>query len=264
VPAEELAQVLAAWPPGALAAIAPGTERVFEFPPAIASRPRLSWTADASAVGGELAVTIDGARVMVPITTARGGADLPRIAAGRHRVRIDGAALALWIDRPPADGARVVRDRTLYRLTLDGLRVRVRQRAGEDVHVYAIVYAARPDPSPQTTIVMTVDGRRPVRRAGVSKRITMAEVRVPLPAARRSAPAVLVDLGGAPAGLPRSVGIAILDDLEPGLHEIDLNRVGGGDGAWVRFVTTARPAAAVAPALQWKVGAGPALEVIDE
>ena len=263
VPDDELALVLAAWPRGARTAIAPGAERVIESPASSAARPRLSWVVDPDAVGGALDVAIDDAHTKIAITSARGAADLPRLSPGRHRVRVVGAARALWIDRPPVDGARVLRDRTLYPLGLDGLRVRVRQRAGEDVHVYAIVYAMGAAASARTTLVMTVDGRRPPRRSGVVAHVTPPEVRVTLPAARRDAPATLVDLGGRSAGLPRSIGIALLADLEPGLHEIDLNRI-GGDALWVRFVTTQRRAAAPAPATQWSISGGPRLEVIDE
>lgn len=267
VPPDELAAVISAWPRGSLTRLAAGTTRAIGFPPTLLARPRLSWITEPAAVGGELVVTIDGERTRVPITSTRGAADLPRIAPGPHEVRIDGAAGALWIDRPPADGGgNVVHDRTLYALGLEGLRVQVRQRPGEEVHVYAILYADRAAASTSTSVVMTVDGRRPMRRPGVTGQLTVPDVRVPIPAARRNVPAVLVDLAGRSAGLPRSVGIGLLGDLVPTVHEIDLNRIGGlrDEPLWVRFVTTQRARDGAESAKQWSTRSGPKLEVIDE
>lgn len=267
VPPEELAAVISAWPAGSLTELAAGTEREFDFSPAILGRPRLSWVVEPAAVGGELALTIDGERTSVPLTSTRGAADLPRIPPGRHRVRVEGAASALWIDRPPVGTTRgIVRERTLYALDLRGLSVRVRQRPGEDIQVYAIIYAQGVPASTKTQLVMTVDGRRPVRRTGVAARLTTPELRVPVPAARRDVPALLVDLGGRTAGLPRSIGIGLLGDLAPGLHEIDLHRIGGlrEEPLWVRFVTTHHVREAAAPAAQWPTRSGPRLDVLDE
>ncbi len=267
VPPDELTAVMSAWPAGSLTELAAGTERELDFSPAILGRPRLSWVVEPAAVGGELALTIDGERTHVPLTSTRGAADLPRIAPGRHRVRVEGAASALWIDRPPVGSARgIVRERTLYALGLSGLSVRVRQRPGDEIHVYAIIYAEGVPASTKTQLVMTVDGRRPVRRTGIAGRLTTPDVRVPVPAARRDVPALLVDLGGRTAGLPRSIGIGLLGDLEPGLHEIDLNRIGGlrEEPLWVRFVTTRNLRDADGPAAQWSTRSGPRLDVLDE
>jgi len=264
VPPDELAAVLTTWPAGSLTTIAAGSERVINFAASIASRPRVSWAADPSAVGGELVVMIDDQRVRLPMATSASAADLPRIPPGLHRVRVDGPARELWIDRPPGDGATgVVRERTLYRLGLGGLSVRVPQRAEETVHVYAIVYAPAAAAVPSTTLVMTVDGRRPARRSGITNQLTSPEVRVPMPAARRTAPAVLVDLGGRPAGLPRSVGIGVLADLVAGSHGVDLYRL-GGDDLWVRFVTTQRLAGAPEPTREWSPSPGPTVEVLHD
>lgn len=238
VPAEDLADVVTTWPTGARTRIAVGTERVIDFRATSISRPQLSWSVNSRAVGSELMLTIDEKRMPIPITSTVGSVSLPRITPGRHRVRIDGAAAEVWIDRPPGDGgAGVVRDRTLYRLTANGMRVRVFQRRQESVHVYAIVYAPSAMASTTTRLVMTVDQGRITRRDGLSEKLSSPEVDTLMPEARRAQPAVLVDLGGQPAGLPRSVGIGILSDVVGGWHSVELRRSGAED-LWVRFVTT--------------------------
>lgn len=262
VPAEELADALTAWPPGLRTRIAVGTARAIDFRSTFASRPRLSWAADPSAVGGELVVTVDDLRIPVAMTSTVGAVHLPRISPGRHRVLIEGTAKDVWIDRPPADGGGgVARDRTLYRLTAEGLRVRVRKLAEESVQVYAIIYAP-PSASTATSFVMTVDGGRVTRRGGVTDKLTSAEVRAPMPEPRRANPAVLVDLDGQVAGLPRSMRIGILSDVVGGWHHIVLRRTGTTD-VWVRFVTTQARDKPPARTFIWSSGSMPVMERVD-
>lgn len=257
---DELADVLMLWPTGSRTRLAVGAERAIDFRPTIASRPRLSWSAEPSAVGSELVVTVGDVRIPVAMSSTVGAIYLPRITPGRHRVRIEGNAKEVWIDRPPVDsGTGVARDRTLYRLTADGLRVRVQQRAQESVQVYAIIYASSPSASNATSFVMTVDQGRVARRSGLSDKFTLPEVRATMPEARRNQPAVLVDLGGQAAGLPRSMRIGILDDLVGSWHSVELRRTGTTD-VWVRFVTSRPMRGSPAQARLWSSGASPVME----
>lgn len=265
IASDELAEVLTAWPTGSRTRIGVGADRILDFRPTIVSRPRLSWIVDPSAVGSELVVTVDEQRIPVAITSTVGAVNLPRITPGRHRVRLEGSAREVWIDRPPVDGgAGVSRDRTLYRLTKDGIRVRVLQRAQESVHVYAIVYAPSPSASQTTSFVMTVDGGRVARRNGLSDKLTSPEVNAPMPAARRTQPAVLIDLANQSAGVPRSLGIGILSDLAGGWHTVALRRTGSTD-VWVRFVTTRPVRDATRQASRvWASGASPVMERLSD
>ena len=263
MPSDELSQVLTAWPTGSLTTIAAGSERVINFAPTIASRPRVSWAADPSAAGGELVVLIDDARVRLPMSATVSAADLPRIAPGRHRVRIDGPARGCGsIGRPVSGGAGVVRDRTLLIDSGRAASACASARRRVDPRLRDRLRGAR-RAAPGTSLVMTVDGRRPTRHVGVSDRLTVPEVRVPMPAAKRNVPAMLVDLGGKAAGLPRSVGIGILPDLVGGSHGVDLYRLGGED-LWVRFVTTQRVGATPEPTREWTPGPGATIEVLHD
>lgn len=263
VPAEELADVLTTWPPGSVTKLPIGAERVINFRGASTSRPRLSWAMDPNAVASELVVFIDDSRIAVPIMTSANAVDLPRVAPGFHRVRVEGVARDIWIDRPPAEGGEgVARDRTLYRL-VDNLTVRLAQSPWQSVHMYAIIYAASPAASTTTSFVMTIDGGRLARRSGVTDKLTAPELRATLPAARRTKPALLVDLDGHPAGLARSIGLGVLPDLVGGPHRVELRRL-GGEEVWVRFVTTRPTPAAPAPTRTWSSASSSALQVLGD
>lgn len=257
---DQLARVVAGWPAGAALALTPGRARRVEFDVARPGRARLTWEVDAGDVGGALVVRIgDAPPVRATIGASRGGVTLPRVAAGAHDVVVEGPAGArLWIDRPPADGAHgVVRERRLYALT-EPVRVRVRKRAGRPVRLLAIVYAPGAAASAAPALRVTIDGGRPLRPGGVAvPRLTDADRRVALPPARRAAPATLVDLGGASAGLPRVVPIPLLDDLSAGTHEVWVTNLTGRP-MWVRFVAAEDAAAAPAAPAQWLTA--PALE----
>ena len=242
----DAAEVIASWPAGALGELRSREPRIIELRAAVTARPRVYWLAPASAVGTSMTLTIDGNPLPITLATASGSMALSGIAPGRHRVVVDAPSrVHVWINRPPVDrGGGLVHERTLYRITGRPARIFLRQRAGEQIHLYAIVYA--PQSAPTSTIRIAVDGGRPKRRAGIVDQVTAAELITALPPPRGPA-AKLVDLGGRSAGAPRVVHFGLLDDLAPGQHRIDVAVVSGSP-VWIRVVATRHaPGAATIP-----------------
>lgn len=237
-------EVIRTWPPGSLTALRPRQPRTFSFRAAVPTRPRLHWLAPPSAVGAEIVVKVGATAIPIGLATANGSAALPDIAPGTHRVVVEAPpAVHLWLDRPPVgDRDGLFRSRTLYRVGKRPAAVYVRQRAGEQVHLYAIVYA--PDRTPAPTIRIAVDRGRPARRTGIVEHVTIAEQISTLPPPRGPG-ARLVDLGGRSAGSPRVVHFGLLDDLAPGQHRVDVAVVSGSP-VWLRVVAT-RDAAEALP-----------------
>jgi len=256
VPPERAAAVLGHWPTGALTQLRPGETRRIDFGIPRPGRARLSYEVDAAQVGKQLVIAIgDAAPVRVPITASRGAIVLPHVAAKVQRVRVTGPRRAtLFVDRPPVGSARgLFRERRVYSLA-HTVRVRVNARAGRRVRLLAIVYAAGPAPSARPAVRIVVDRGHPRRRSGVVlDKLTDTERAATLPAARRDAPARLPDLGGRSAGLPRAIGVTLLEDLVPGAHEIEIVPIGRGREMWVRFVATEAPAAAPGDPRQWQI-----------
>lgn len=245
----DASEVIRTWPPGTLAELRPHQPRTLAFRAAVPTRPRLHWLAPARTVGAEIAVKVDGTATPLSLATASGSIPLPDIAPGNHRVTVDAPpSVQLWIDRPPvgnSDG--LSRDRTLYRVGKRPAAVYVRQRAGEQIHLYAIVYA--PDTTPAPTIRIAVDRGRPARRTGLVEHVTITEQISALPPPR-GPDARLVDLGGRSAGAPRAVHFALLDDLAPGQHRVDVAVVSGSP-VWLRVVATRHaPESRLSPRLE--------------
>lgn len=257
VPDDQIVHVLTHWPVGSVATLAPGVARAIDFPAKRVERARISWEVDASAVGGELVVAIGTLpAVTAPITATRGSITLPRVPPGVHGVRATApAGAALWIDRPPSGPGAwrgLYRERRLFSLA-QPLRVHLVKRAGERIRLHAIVYAAGDAASADPALRITVGGGRPMRRSGVViDKLTDADRSAVLPAARRAAPARLIDRGGESAGLPRTISLTLLEDLVPGTHEIAIYNL-GGKPMWVRFVATGRPAASPSDPRQWQL-----------
>ena len=263
VPPEQVADVLARWPVGSVAALEPGVTRRIDFAASRAGRARLSWEVDAAAVGGELAIAIgDLPAVRAPISATRGTVTLPRVA-GVHAVTVTAPpGAALWIDRPPSGPGAwrgLHRERRLFSLAAP-LRIRLVKRAGERIRLHAIVYAAVPDATAAPAIRVTVGGGRPLRRSGVViDKLTDADRSAALPAARHPSPARLIDRGGESAGLPRTISVTLLEDLVAGTHEVTFTNLDGRP-LWVRFVATAAPEASPSDPRQWQVAPVPGWE----
>lgn len=257
VPEDQIAHVLSHWPAGSIAALAPGVPRSIEFPARLVDRGRISWEVPAAAVGGELTVTVGALpAIAVPITATRGNVNLPRVPTGVHAVTaVAPAGASLWIDRPPSGPGAwrdLYRERILFSLA-EPLRLHLVKRAGERVRLHAIVYAAGAEATEDPVVRITVGGGTPRRRSGVViDKLTDADRSAVLPAARRAAPARLVDRGGESAGLPRTISLTLLEDLVPGTHEIAIYNLGARP-LWVRFVATGRPAASPSDPRQWQL-----------
>ena len=268
VPEDQIVHVLTHWPAGSIASLAPGVARSIDFPARLVDRGRVSWEVPAAAVGGELVVTVgDLPAVTAPITATRGSLTLPRVPTGVHPVTVTApAGAALWIDRPPSGPGAwrgLHRERRLFSLA-EPLRVHLVKRAGERVRLHAIVYAAGDAASADPVVRITVGGGRPLRRSGVViDKLTDADRSASLPAARRAAPARLIDRGGETAGLPRTISLTLLEDLVPGTHEIALYNLDGRP-LWVRFVATGRPAASPSDPRQWQLAPVAGWEASDE
>ena len=232
-------QMIREWAPGSLTELHPRQPRRLDFRATLRTRPRLMWTVANPALGSAAAVTIGGTTLTVPLETSTGSAELPAIPAGVHRVIIAAkAGVKLWVNRPPVDDQLgLYRDRTLYAVGRRPVSFMITQAPGEQVHLYAIIYA--PDAATTPRVRLTLDRGKPRRRVGVVTSLTVAEVIRDLPPARGPA-ARLVDLGGRSAGTPRLVHFGLLDDLSPGQHRIDVAAL-TGPALWIRVIATRTP-----------------------
>jgi hypothetical protein len=255
VPPEQIGSVLATWPAGSITELAPGRARTLDFGVARPGRPQLEWDTDATHVGEDLAVRIAAAApVLVPLGSTRGKVNVPHPPVGPQPVEVTApAGTRLWLDRPPVnDRDGLHREWNLYSLR-EPVVVRVVRRGGTRVHVHAIVYAADPDAGTRPAIRIVIGGGRPLRRAGVAlTALTVADRTTTLPAARRRVPARLVDEGDRSAGLPRTISVALLDDLVAGSHDVAFYNV-SGEEMWVRFVASAAPEPTPSDPRQWRV-----------
>ncbi|MGE0547426.1 MAG: hypothetical protein AB7O24_25950 [Kofleriaceae bacterium] len=250
---EDVNAVVREWEPGALTELALRTPRMLEFRPKLTTRPRVTWAAPSTALGSAAVVTIDGKPTTIPLGTIFGSAQLPPIGPGTHRVSVDAPAKTqVWINRPPAtDRWGIYRDRTLYALGRRPVTTYVSQAPGEQIHIYAVVYAWADS---AVRVRLTIDGGKPKRREGVTLRLSDAEVEVNLPPTRGQA-ARLIDLGGTWAGTPRVVHLGLLDDLAPGNHRVDV-AVLEGPPSWIRLVATRHAPAPNRPPASTKPPAG--------
>ncbi|MGE0868472.1 MAG: hypothetical protein AB7P03_07920 [Kofleriaceae bacterium] len=250
---EDVNAVVREWEPGAMTELALRTARALEFRPKLTTRPRLSWAAPSTALGATAVVTIDGKPTTIVLGTLFGSAQLPPTAPGTHRVSVDAPPKTqVWINRPPAsDRWGVYRDRTLYALGRRPVTAYVSQAPGEQIHLYAVVYAWAQS---AVRVRLAVDGGKPKRREGVTSRLSDAEVVAELPPTRGQA-ARLIDLGGTWAGTPRVVHLGLLDDLAPGNHRIDV-AVLEGPPSWIRLVATRHAPAPDRPATPARPPAG--------
>ncbi|MBA3817911.1 MAG: hypothetical protein H0X17_03395 [Deltaproteobacteria bacterium] len=239
---DDVDSLLRTWDPGAITELTPRQPRGLDFRAALRTSPRLSWAVPSAALGSIVEVTIGGIRREVRIDTLFGSTRLADIPAGQHRVVIDAPLDAqLWINRPPTSGRwGLYRDRTLYQLGRRPLRVWIPQARGEQIHVYAVIYAP---PTAKARVRMSVDGGRPARRIGFVDRLTVAESITELaelvPASTQEQ-ARLIDLGGRWAGTPRVVPLSLLDDLAAGRRRIEVTAL-SGPPMWIRLVATRTP-----------------------
>ena len=237
--ADRAREAIRDWAPGTLSELRPGEPRKLEFRAELAARPRISWAVPIDLVGKTAVVSIAGTQRSITLFSRFGSAELPRVPPGAHPVTVTAPAGAqLWINRPPTgDVWGIYRDRTLYAIGRRPLRVSITQVAGERLHLYAIFYALPATPPPR--VRLTVDGGRPDRRVGVVTRLTTAEVITELPPSLGPHAARLIDLGGRSAGTPRVVHLGLLDDLQPGLRELEAEVLGGGR-LWLRLIVSRR------------------------
>lgn len=234
---DDVAGLVRDWEPNALTELAPLRPRALDFRAALRTRPRLSWVAPSGALDATVQVMIGGLSRPVRLEGLVGSADLPDIPPGQHRVVIDApAGVQLWINRPPVgDRWGVFRDRTLYAIGGRPLSAWIPQATGEQIHLYAVIYAP---PTATARIKISVDGGHPSRRVGVFDRLSLAESIIEITAAPAAAPeARLIDLGGRSAGPPRVAEFALLDDLTACKHRIDV-AVLSGPPMWIRLVAT--------------------------
>ena len=248
----EVPQVIATWPVGSVASLAPGTHRI-RFPADLPAHPRLYYHAAGAALGAPVTLSLDRAPWAArTLPSGAGYLTLPRALPGVHEIALAAPAGAhLWLDRPPAGGAgQVARLRSVYALGEHPVTVRVHKRADERVIVDLVVYA--PDPAPGgATLHITVGGGHPQRRRGAFAHISTGDYTVRLPPANRSAAAVLVNMDEQPAGYPRVIPVALLEDLVAGTHDIDVRSVGGAH-LWVRFFIHRAGRPRNAGVVQWR------------
>jgi len=235
------------WEPKALTELTASRPRTLDFRAALRTRPRLSWIAPSGALDATVQVTIGDLPRPVRLEGLVGSADLPDIPPGQHRVVVDApAGVQLWINRPPVgDRGGVYRDRTLYAIDSRPLSVSIPQATGEQVYLYAVIYAP---PTATGRLKISVDGGHPARRVGVVERVSLGESITEITAAPAAAPeARLIDLGGQSAGAPRVTQFGLLDDLTACQHRVDV-AVLSGPPMWIRLFVTRELRSARLPA----------------
>jgi hypothetical protein len=213
--------------------------------------PRVMIWAPTSQLGQRLAFAVDGKPAGEHVVrSGRGELELPRLAAGPHALAVSGDTrnLRVLVDKVGLDGD-VFALRNVYQL--GRLRLTLSKGAGPTT-LNAIVYASSPGALGGDQLRIVIDGGTPRRLEGVVvERLTIADRRIPLPAADR-APALGFADGGGGGLAARLVAVTLGDDLAPGTHTIELVRA-GGEPLWARFFAAGEPRRPGERALQWRL-----------
>jgi hypothetical protein len=246
VDGDQRSAVLAQWPNDAVTALLADTPYRIGFAAPGVDGAAIGWRCEAGQLGQTVRVLLDGVEISIfDLTTTSGSWILPAGIAGSHLLTVQGAdKVTLWVNRPPIGasvaGSQLLRLRTVWAMAATPVRVRVPQRQGRNVSVYAVVYGPGMAADDRVMLRFTVGGGSPSRALGVLPgKMTIADRQMILPAASKlQRQPIFVDRPGASLGQPRVIRLGLLDDLVGGNQVLTAYNQ-SRKALWVRFVARA-------------------------